>query len=121
MGNRIDPANRRKAALLFEQGWGYKAVSSELGLKQQTARDWFYAWRAVGTERLCSCGETRTAYSKEVKRSAVRDRLCGIPTAEVMAHYGIPNRNILKRWVREYKQLGEGGAVCAVQDDAPKG
>ena len=41
---------RRSAALLFEQGWGYKAVSTELGINRQTVRDWMYAWKALGTE-----------------------------------------------------------------------
>ena len=41
---------RRNAALLFEQGWDYKAVSTELGINRQTVRDWMYAWKALGTE-----------------------------------------------------------------------
>ena len=97
---------RRHAARLFEAGWGYKAVATELGIKQQTARDWSYSWRAVGTERFCSCSNRHTCYSANVKLAVVHDRLNGVPTVDVMDRYGIPNRNIVKRWVSAYRKHG---------------
>lgn len=98
---------RRSAALLFEQGWGYKAVSTELGINRQTVRDWMYAWKALGTEQFCTCSKGHIAYSKEVKLAAVRDRLSGIATVDVMERYGITNRNIVKRWMREFRFRGQ--------------
>ncbi len=98
---------RRSAALLFEQGWGYKAVSTELGINRQTVRDWMYAWKALGTEQFCTCSKGHIAYSKEVKLAAVRDRLSGIATVDVMERYGITNRNIVKRWMREFRSRGQ--------------
>lgn len=95
---------RKDAALLFELGRGYKAAATELGINQQTARDWFYAWRAVGTEYFCRSDSGRAKYSEDTKSAAVRDRLSGMLTVEVMERYGIPNRTIVKRWLREYRE-----------------
>lgn len=99
-----DP-KRLEAAKLFAQGYGYKAVSTELGINRETVRDWSYTWRAVGTEGLMR--EGRIAYSPEIKLAAVRDRQNGLGVVEVMKKYQIPNRNRLKDWCRAYKLYGE--------------
>lgn len=97
---------RRRAAQLFEMGKGYKAVSTELGVNRETVRDWSYTWRAVGSEGLCSDFSKRPRYPKEVKQSAVRDRLNGDSVVEVMERYQINNRTRLKDWCAQYKKLG---------------
>ncbi|MFD0702639.1 helix-turn-helix domain-containing protein [Slackia equolifaciens] len=109
---------RRNAALLFEQGWGYKAVSTGLGINRQAVRDWMYAWKAIGTEQCCICSSRHIAYSSEVKLAAVRDRLNGIATVDVMERYGITNRNIVKRWMREFRARGE--AAFESRDESMK-
>ncbi len=102
-----EAADRARAAQLFEAGWGYKAVASELGIRRETMRDWSYSWRAIGTESFCSQERSRAFYPKETKRSAVMDRLNGVSVADVMERYGIPNRCVIKRWMSEYRRLGE--------------
>lgn len=109
---------RRNAALLFEQGWGYKAVSTGLGINRQAVRDWMYAWKALGTEQFCICSSRHIAYPNVVKLAAVRDRLNGIATVDVMERYGITNRNIAKRWMREFRARGE--AAFESRDESMK-
>lgn len=72
---------KRRAAKLFEQGYGYKAVSTQLGVNRETTRDWSYTWRALGSEVLCGLDEPKS-YSSEVKLAAVKDREKGIPVIE---------------------------------------
>ena len=86
---------KRRAAKLFEQGYGYKAVSTQLGVNRETTRDWSYTWRALGSEVLCGLDEPKS-YSSEVKLAAVKDREKGVPVIEVMQRYGIRNRNRIK-------------------------
>ena len=82
---------KRRAAKLFEQGYGYKAVSTQLGVNRETTRDWSYTWWALGSEVLCGLDEPKS-YSSEVKLAAVKDREKVIPVIEVMQRYGIRNR-----------------------------
>lgn len=96
---------KRRAAKLFEQGYGYKAVSTQLGVNRETTRDWSYTWRALGSEVLCGFDEPKS-YSSEVKLAAVKDREKGIPVIEVMQRYGIRNRNRIKGWCALYRQKG---------------
>lgn len=95
-------ARRRAAADLFEEGKGYKAVSTALGINRETVRDWSYIWRAFGSESFCHVrgdGE-RAVYPPEVKRAAVKDRMEGKSMVEVMAKYGIRSRHQIKEWCR---------------------
>ena len=94
---------RQKAAVLFEAGLGYKAVSAKLEINRETVRDWSYTWRVLGTKAFCSEQEKHPVYSGSLKLAAVHDRLRGDSVIEVMVRYGIPNRHRLKEWCRAYK------------------
>ena len=48
MTTKEGDSKRLEAAKLFAQGYGYKAVSTELGINRETVRDWSYTWRALG-------------------------------------------------------------------------
>lgn len=98
---------RKQAATLFELGYGYKAVSTILGINRHTVRDWARIWRANGTETLCS--KNHTKYPKEVKVAAVKEHLNGVTSVEVMERYSIDSCHKLKRWMRRYHQDGEDG------------
>lgn len=97
---------RKRAAELFEQGYGYKAVSTELGVNRETIRDWSYTWRALGSEALCGLDPERKTYSPELKLAAVHDREKGVSVVEVMHRYGIGNRNRIKDWCAQYREKG---------------
>ena len=60
MTTKEGDSKRLEAAKLFAQGYGYKAVSTELGINRETVRDWSYTWRALGTEGLIK--ESRKHY-----------------------------------------------------------
>ena len=108
---------REQAARLFEQGLGYKAVSSRLGLNREIAREWSYAYRALGTEGLLSVGK-RTTYPPEVKLAAARDRVDGdVPVVEVMARYGVHNRRQIKEWSGRYAEDGAAAFGLVVEED----
>lgn len=102
---------RRRAADLFEQGYGYKAVSTELGVNRETVRDWSYTWRALGSDVLCSEGDHKH-YAPEVKLAAVQDRERGVSMVDVMKRYGIHNRNRIKGWCAIYRNRGAAALGC---------
>lgn len=94
MTTKEGDSKRLEAAKLFAQGYGYKAVSTELGINRETVRDWSYTWRALGTEGLIK--ESRKHYLPTIKLAAVHDRQNGLGVVEVMEKYQIQNRNRLK-------------------------
>lgn len=106
MTTKEGDSKRLEAAKLFAQGYGYKAVSTELGINRETVRDWSYTWRALGTEGLIK--ESRKHYLPTIKLAAVHDRQNGLGVVEVMEKYQIQNRNRLKDWCKAYKEHGEG-------------
>lgn len=105
MTTKEGDSKRLEAAKLFAQGYGYKAVSTELGINRETVRDWSYTWRALGTEGLIK--ESRKHYLPTIKLAAVHDRQNGLGVVEVMEKYQIQNRNRLKDWCKAYKEYGE--------------
>lgn len=106
---------RLRALDLFEQGYGYKSVAHELGLSEQTVREWLYLWRALGSDLFIHPEKRSNKYSSEVKRAVVKDRQAGVPIVEVMSRYQIPNRSRIKAWCRLYAKYGE--SVFKDQDD----
>lgn len=107
MGASIGARKRAKAAELFNQGYGYKAVSSELGINRETVREWACTWRALGEEGLLKSPHSHKHYDKETKQAAINDRLNGVSVIAVMERYGINNRNCIKRWMQEYRDKHE--------------
>ncbi|WP_162611009.1 helix-turn-helix domain-containing protein [Gordonibacter sp. An230] len=97
---------RESAADLFDEGLGYKAAASRLGVGREVAREWAYAYRALGREGVLHDDCRRRKYSAEVKLSAVRDRLDGVSVAEVMKRYGVANRRQVREWCLLYQKLG---------------
>ena len=67
-----DEATRRRAAALFDEGLGYKAAASLLGIPRETVRKWLDIYRSVGIEVLAMMGKKHTAYPFETKLGAVR-------------------------------------------------
>lgn len=96
---------KRNAAELFEQGYGYKAVSTALGINRETVRDWSYTWRALGSEALCKESDHKH-YAPEVKLAAVKAREQGVSMVDVMQRFDINNRNRIKGWCAIYRKKG---------------
>ena len=62
-----DEAIRRRAAALFDEGLGYKAAASLLGIPRETVRKWLDIYRSVGIEVLAMMGKKHTAVSANLK------------------------------------------------------
>lgn len=110
-----DDSVRRDAAELFDLGYGFESVASELGLSRRTVAKWLYTYRAMGKEALFVT--THKKYSHELKVAAARDVVDnGAGKSSVMAKYGIASVSPLERWCRKYR---EGGSEALLPK--PKG
>ena len=64
---------RQQAVALSQQGKGYKAIASALGLSRDTVRNWIASYRATGrTESVQTTGQLRNgpSYHKREERYA---------------------------------------------------
>ena len=102
-----DEGARRRAAELFGEGLGYKAVAGLLRISRSTVRKWLYTYRSVGVEGLMVMGSRHTKYSFETKVAAARAVVDeGMPKAEAMAKFGIASMTPLKNWMKAYREGG---------------
>ena len=102
-----DETTRRRAAALFEEGMGYKAVASLLGIPRETVRKWLDVYRSVGIEVLAMMGKKHTTYSFETKLAAVRAVVDeGMTRPEAMAKFGIASPSSFKKWLKAYREEG---------------
>ena len=65
---------RQQAVALSQQGKGYKAIASALGLSRDTVRNWISSYRLTGrTESVQTTGQLRNgpSYQKREERFAV--------------------------------------------------
>ena len=70
---RYPDALRQQAVALSQQGKGYKAIASALGLSRDTVRNWIASYRATGrTESVQTTGQLRNgpSYQKREERFA---------------------------------------------------
>lgn len=102
-----DEAIRRRAAALFDEGLGYKATASLLGIPRETVRKWLDIYRSVGIEVLAMMGKKHITYSFETKLGAVRAVVDeGMTKPEAMARFGIASPSSFKRWLKAYREGG---------------
>ena len=102
-----DETTRRRAAALFEEGMGYKAAASLLGIPRETVRKWLDVYRSAGIEVLAMMGKKHAAYSFETKPAAVRAVVDeGMTKPEAMAKFGIASPSSLKKWLKAYREEG---------------
>lgn len=106
---------RIEAARLFDAGFGFKSVATQLQLPPSTMR----IWRDNHSQgRLLGLGAVtkNKKYSPQVKLAAVEKFLGGALKTEVMAQFDISTRAILNKWVAIYRVEGVQGL-----DAKPKG
>ncbi|MFR4401431.1 MAG: helix-turn-helix domain-containing protein [Peptococcus niger] len=72
--NRIkhDPLTRSLALKLFEQGFGYKFVSSHFGIPRNTVQQWYYKYRAIDPGGVLMMGGKQKKYSYDLKLEAAK-------------------------------------------------
>ncbi len=105
MTTKEGDSKRLEAAKLFAQGYGYKAVSTELGINRETVRDWSYTWRALGTEGLIK--ESRKHYLPTIKLAAVHDRQNGLGVVEVMENIKFKTGIVLKIGAKHIRSMAK--------------
>ena len=100
---------RGAAVALFEQGWGYKAAGSHLGLGQFAVRKLYRRWSVRGRGALVG-KPTKSRYSFELKLDVVRKFLDEGATADELARvYELSSGQLVQSWVRAYRRHGEDG------------
>lgn len=96
----------KQACTLFTQGYGYKAAASRLGLNRNTVREWYFGWRATGMTNQLKCEaeqKSQRTFSEATRLAAVRDKLSGDTTIDVMSRYGLSSKRLLNQWVEKYR------------------
>lgn len=97
-----------EAEKLFDEGFGYRSVSRQLGVSKYTVRRWLDNYRhsrAIGLGRMT----THKKYAAEQKLAAVELFLSGVDKAEVIRRLEINNRALLSKWVAIYREQGAQG------------
>lgn len=98
---------RLQAVELFKLGYGYKLVSSCLGINNGAVRQWHHAFNSVGPEVVLVMGESHKTYSFEVKLQAVKSVVDeGEAILDVMKKYQIVSHSSLKKWCMLYRKEG---------------
>ena len=96
---------RKQAAALFALGYGRHAVASRLHVSKNTARKWYYTYRALGEEALFVT-KHRT-YPHDLKVEAAKSVVEGRMTKlEAMEAYGLKSRTQIDTWCRLYREGG---------------
>lgn len=102
-----DAKLRRKATRLLEKGIGHKALATELGIPQETARQWVRMYGAGGGNAIMNAGTQHRVYPLELSVAAAQDHVDnGVTLREVMAKYGIMSESTIKVWCRKYRAGG---------------
>jgi transposase len=103
-------ADQRVACIdLFEEGFGYRAVSSRLGVRVKAVKVLEARFKIWGRAALES-KPTRQVYSFEFKMAVVRQFLDGDGTAPDLAReHQLNSPHQVRRWVQLYREQGEEG------------
>jgi transposase-like protein len=116
----LTEAQRGAAVALFEQGRGYCATATYLGIGRWAVRDLHRRWVLHGRRALVA-KPTKTSYSFEFKLGVVRKVVDEGATAEQVAdEHGLSSDKLVQTWVRTYRRLGEDGLKPKPKGRQPK-
>lgn len=89
---------RRRAAVLFGPGRGYKSVAGKLAVPRDTVRKWQQTYRAFGSEVLLTMDGKQARYTYEQKVAAAKAVVeGGMAKPAAMAEFGIMSMAPLDR------------------------
>lgn len=95
-------AVRRKAEAYFQEGYGYKATSTLLGVSMYTVRDWLREYKS-GIFRASYKENARNIKNvEEIRSRVVADRALGLSYQELMKKHGASRTNI-RAWCAQAK------------------
>ncbi|POH73160.1 helix-turn-helix domain-containing protein [Arthrobacter glacialis] len=103
-------AEQRLAAVdLFEEGFGYRAVSPRLGVSMSAIcklESRFKIWGRAALDKK----PTKQVHSFEFKLAVVRQYLDGEVTRQDLARmHQLSSLDLLRAWIRAYRDYGEEG------------
>jgi transposase-like protein len=116
----LTEAQRGAAVALFEQGRGYTATATHLGISRWAVRGLHRRWRVRGMGALVG-KPTKSSYSLEFKLEVVGRVVDDGATAEELAgEYGLSSGKLVRSWVRAYRRFGEDGLKPKPKGRPPK-
>jgi len=104
----LSDEQREAAVVLFESGYGWRAVARRLGVGPKAVERLHNLWRVRGRGALVT-KSTRQVYSFEVKCAIVQRFLAGETSIALAQAYALSTPKLVEAWVRTYRDDGEDG------------
>jgi transposase len=104
----LSEAQRAEAVALFDAGYGYKAVASQLQVNRDAIRHLHHRWRIRGTGALVTKPTKRT-FSFEFKRDVVHRVLAGETKLALAQEFDLSSPRLIENWMSTYRTEGEEG------------
>lgn len=104
---------REKAALLFSQGVGYRAVARVLDLSENTVRDWRRYWRAGKFKPVLP--RRNYLWPEETKAKVIKMRKEGASWKTVLRETGV-SAATAQKWIRDAERRKEQSAEAKEGD-----
>jgi transposase-like protein len=112
-------AQQGAAVALFEQGSGYTATATHLGLSPWVVRNLHRRWVLHGRKALVA-RQSRASYTFEFKLDVVRKAQEGASYQQLAEDFGLPSGRTVQGWVQRYNRLGEDGLEPKPKGRQPK-
>jgi transposase len=94
---------------LFDQGWAYRSVATQLGVSPWAVRMLYRRWSVHGAGALVE-RRTRAKHSFELKLAVVQKHLSGEGSCgELAREFDLSSDQLVRSWVRAYRREGEAG------------
>lgn len=88
-------AVRKKDEAYFQEGYGYKATSTLLGISMYTVRDWLREYKSgIFTPSYKENAIRNSKKTEEIRSGVIADRALGLSYQELMKKYGASRTNI---------------------------
>lgn len=101
----------------WRPAWGHRALATQLGIPEATARQWSRAYAVGGQSAVMNAGAKHRIYPFELKLSVVKDRLeKGLSVRDVMVKHGVPSESSVKTWCRQFREGGEAAWLISHAD-----
>ena len=102
----LSESQREQLIDLFEQGMGYGAAASVLGVSRHAVRSLYRRFHLHG--RLCLVQKpTKQQYSFEIKKEVVERYLAGETKMDLAREFSLSSDDLVKAWVRAWRSDGD--------------
>ena len=97
---------REQLVELFEQGMGYKAAATVLGVSKYAVRMLYRRFTLHG--RLCLVEKpTKQQYSSEIKKEVVQRHLAGETAMDLAREFGLSSERLVRGWSLKWRNGGD--------------